>query len=109
MKPSWRTDKRKTAERGYGAQWRRRRAAQLEAAPLCCMCEREGRIRLATVADHIKPHRGDPVLFAGPLQSLCASHHSGYKQALERTGRAPVRFGADGYPLDGEAHPWAKK
>jgi 5-methylcytosine-specific restriction protein A len=101
--PSWRHDKRKTSERGYGWRWQKRRKAQLEAEPLCCMCQEEGRVTLATVADHIIPHKGDPELFHGPLQSLCASHHSGDKQRFEKTGQ--VRGGdAEGFPVDPNHH-----
>jgi 5-methylcytosine-specific restriction enzyme A len=59
---------------------------------------------LATVADHITPHRGDPELFKGPLQSLCASCHSSWKQELELTGHFR---GCDlkGMPLD-PSHHW---
>ena len=45
------------------ARWKRERAAYLRAHPLCVMCEQQGRTSLATVVDHIIPHKGDPVLF----------------------------------------------
>ena len=63
-----------------------------------------GRVTAASVADHVEPHRGDPVKFEGPLQSLCASCHSSIKQSLERTGRIK---GHDrrGNPID-PMHPW---
>jgi len=80
---SWRTDKRGSAARGYGYAWQKRREAQLRAEPLCAYCLRENCVTPATVADHIKPHRGDPVLFAGPLQSLCATCHSSAKAKEE--------------------------
>lgn len=58
-------------------RWKRRREAQLKAFPLCADCTRAGRIRLAAVADHITPHRGDEELFYnGELQSLCVPCHS---------------------------------
>jgi hypothetical protein len=80
--------------------WRKRRLRQLQAEPLCRMCRDMGRLTEATVADHIEPHHGDHVKFAGPLQSLCAACHSGAKQAYEATGK--VR-GCDvnGYPASG--------
>jgi 5-methylcytosine-specific restriction enzyme A len=49
--------------RGYGARWRRARAAYLALNPLCVRCQAQGRIRAATVVDHVVPHRGDPKLF----------------------------------------------
>lgn len=89
----------------YDHRWRKRRAAQLRAHPLCAFCVKtRGRLVAATVADHITPHKGDSVLFAGPLQSLCAPCHNGMKQELERTGHLR---GCDlhGMPLD-PRHPW---
>lgn len=70
------------------SRWRKRRAVQLKAEPLCRMCLAEGFACEATVADHVTPHRGDADLFwGGELQSLCASHHSSAKQADERRPR----------------------
>lgn len=85
--------------------WRRRRELQLRLHPACRWCrEVDGRLTAATVADHVTPHRGDPVLFAGPLQSLCKHCHDSKKQQLERTGH--VRgCDARGVPLD-PSHPW---
>ncbi len=81
---SWRGPEASSAKRGYDYAWQKRRAAQLAAEPLCAYCRAEGRTTAATVADHITPHRGDPQLFRGPLQSLCATCHSGRKQREER-------------------------
>ena len=67
------------------ARWIRIRAAQLNAEPLCRMCIAEDKVTPATVCDHVEPHRGDRIRFwAGPFQSLCASHHSQAKQAEEQ-------------------------
>jgi 5-methylcytosine-specific restriction enzyme A len=89
----------------YDRKWRKRRAAQLRAHPLCRMCaENDAKITLATVADHVTPHRGDSVLFAGPLQSLCDSCHSSRKQALEHGGFLKG-CDLDGIPVDPN-HPW---
>lgn len=85
----------------YGtARWQRMRATQLTAEPLCRFCLDGETVTAATVADHIKPHRGDEALFwdVGNLQSLCASCHSRHKQREEH-GRKVIRYGADGYPL----------
>ena len=75
------------AQRGYNAAWQRRRKEQLAKEPCCEKCLKEGRVELATVADHIVAHKGDPVLFAGPLQSLCKRHHD------EKTVREDGGFG----------------
>jgi 5-methylcytosine-specific restriction enzyme A len=90
----------------YGtARWQRRRAAQIRDHPLCAMCQEEGRITAASVADHVIEHKGDETLFwEGELQSLCKPHHDSTKQRMERGG---YRAGADstGRPLDPN-HPW---
>ena len=82
---SWRTDKQTSGQRGYDYRWQQRREAHLMAQPLCCYCERNGLTVPATIADHIVPHRGDPALFDGPIQSLCASCHSSAKQREDAT------------------------
>lgn len=92
----------------YGRAWQKRRKRQLDQHPLCALCMRmRGKVTAATVADHIRPHKGDRVLFAGPLQSLCESCHNSWKQELETTGH--IR-GCDlnGNPLDPN-HPWNRE
>lgn len=91
----------------YDRHWRKRRDQQLRLHPLCDHCMKVfGRVVQATVADHITPHRGDPVLFKGPLQSLCKPCHDGVKQQLEKSGF--IRGARlDGMPLDPN-HPWNK-
>lgn len=58
---------------GYGRAWQRLRKQHLAQHPLCVECG-----GVATVCDHITPHRGDHVLLMSydNLQSLCASCHS---------------------------------
>lgn len=84
------------------------RARQLEAEPLCRMHEALKQLVQATVADHIKAHRGDEELFFDPenLQSLCKPCHDAHKQAQEHNANGILRgAGHDGRPLD-LAHPW---
>lgn len=67
-----------------------------------------GQTVVASVADHIQPHRGDMALFLSEanLQSLCKPCHDGHKQAQEHTADGVLRgAGLDGTPLD-LAHPW---
>lgn len=86
-------------------RWRKLRAAQLSAHPLCKMCEDQGRTTSATVADHVEPHKGDLELFwRGELQSLCSECHSSSKQSIERGGRA-MGCDVNGLPLDSK-HFW---
>lgn len=90
----------------YDRRWRKRRAQQLKAHPLCRICLAVyARPVPATVADHITPHRDDPVLFAGPLQSLCAHCHNSWKQAQERGAQFMKGCDMTGRPLDLN-HPW---
>jgi hypothetical protein len=77
--------------------WQRRRALQLQFEPLCEWCKGRGRIKKATVVDHIEPHKGDRNKFyLGRLQSLCVRCHSRDKQRVE------VR----GYSDDIDEHGW---
>ena len=91
--------------RYHTARWRKIRDHQLRQYPLCEMCEKQGRATMATVADHVEPHRGDDEIFwYGELQSLCASCHSARKQMQEIHGYSQA-CGVDGLPID-EGHPW---
>ena len=70
-------DTRSAGSRGYGTAWNRARKRYLETHPLCVECMKQGRYVKATDVDHIKPHRGDPVLFwdQDNWQPLCKHHH----------------------------------
>lgn len=85
----------------YGtARWKARRQAQITAEPICAMCKANGRVTAASIADHIEPHKGDPVKFwTGPLQSLCKPCHDGDKKRIEAGGRPKLQIGADGWPV----------
>lgn len=81
---SWRSGKT-TAERGYGGRWQRYRKQFLSQHPLCAYCLEQNRVTVATVVDHIVPHKGDQELFwdTDNHQSLCAPCHSSIKQKEE--------------------------
>lgn len=113
-RPSWHEDKRKTAERGYGAAWQKARLKFLEAHPLCEMCKKQGRIKAAQVVDHRIPHRMGQAAASGNAaeiakatalfwdqsnwSAICKTHHDSDKQALERSGTVKVVIGLDGWP-----------
>lgn len=100
---SWRTEKRTAHERGYTYAWKKARDRYLMSNALCVMCiELEARITPASVVDHVKPHKGDMVLFWDETnwQALCVSHHSSHKQRLERSGKETRVIGEDGWPID---------
>ena len=76
------------------------RPRQLAKEPFCRFCLQLGYEVIATVADHITPHRGDPDLFfTEELQSLCETCHNGVKQREELNGYNDM-VGADGWPID---------
>jgi 5-methylcytosine-specific restriction endonuclease McrA len=83
------------------SKWKRLRLNQLQSSPLCAYCLKLGRISNATIADHIKPHKGNESLFYSPdnLQSLCKHCHDSVKQQQEKSG---IVRGSDinGWPID---------
>lgn len=83
---SWRSAKNGSTARGYGYKWQKARESYLRLNPICRYCERDGRITLATIVDHITPHRGDERLFwdESNWQPLCKPHHDGEKARQER-------------------------
>jgi 5-methylcytosine-specific restriction endonuclease McrA len=90
------------------ARWLNRREVQLRRHPLCKLCmDVLGVATAATVADHIRPHRGDPALFEGGLQSLCKACHDSLKKQIEEKGYFDG-FNANGEPLDPN-HPWYRR
>lgn len=86
----------------YGrARWKALRNHQLSCSPLCAFCLRRDQVEVATVVDHIVPHKGDEALFFDPsnLQSLCKPCHDRDKAAEER-GQTVIYYGTDGYPIE---------
>ena len=66
------------AARGYDSRWRAARKRYLSAHPLCVAFLEIGRPRVATVVDHVVPHKGDDRLFwdESNWQSLCRHCHA---------------------------------
>jgi 5-methylcytosine-specific restriction enzyme A len=87
-------------------RWRRLRAAQLRAEPMCHMCKQRGIDRPASVCNHVTRHQGNSDAFwSGPFNSLCKSCHDSDQQRIEG-GNQPRSFAtADGWPRD-PGHPW---
>lgn len=85
----------------YGRKWQRLSRRFLDKHPLCVRCAELGRVGAATVVDHIKPHKGDVLLFwaVGNWQALCKEHHDGWKQTIEN---APAPCDSSGYPANAE-------
>ncbi len=107
--PSWRSDKRTASERGYNSRWRKARDVYLKANPLCVMCLDQNKVEAATVVNHIKPHKGDQVLFwdKSNWQAVCKLHHD---SAIQKQEKRNTIIGCDerGIPLDPNHH-WNKK
>lgn len=72
--------------RGYDREWEKARLEYLATHPHCRECSTHGVTRLATVVDHIVPHRGDKRLLwhRANWQPLCAPCHNSFKQRQER-------------------------
>lgn len=92
----------------YNERWRRARRSFLASHALCVMCHKEGVATLATVVDHITPHRGDLALFwnTANWQPLCTMHHNKVKQGIEHRG-FDTQVDKGGHPTD-PSHPWNK-
>lgn len=84
------------------ARWKRLRLMRLSSEPLCRLCKtRFKRVTPANVCDHIKPHKGNEVLFYdyANTQSLCKPCHDIHKHRAEIGALERPEFGADGYPI----------
>lgn len=80
------------AARGYGSRWQATRAGFLAKHPYCAICKVSNRMTIATVVDHIIPHRGDMVKFwqRENWQPLCDPCHR------TKTANEDMYRGADG-------------
>lgn len=76
----WATTTTSSTARGYGARWRRQRAAQLMRHPYCESCG-----AVATEVDHIVPLADGGASSPLNLRSLCTRCHA------SRTGRQQAR------------------
>ena len=74
-------DRQTATQRGYGYRWQKARKVFLSKHRLCAECERQGRTTLATVVDHIRPHRQDRKRFwnRNNWQPLCKGCHDAHK------------------------------
>ena len=65
------------AARGYGRRWQKVRLTYLRKHVFCVYCDAEARLTVATVVDHIRPHKGNQALFwdRSNWQALCKRCH----------------------------------
>ncbi|AEJ02185.1 HNH endonuclease [Nitrosomonas sp. Is79A3] len=87
--------------RGYGHKWRQAREGYLKKHPLCVRCDLGGFVEIASIVDHIVPHRLGEAIESGDhikidiasklfwdrnnWQSLCKTCHD-RKTAIEDGG-----------------------
>lgn len=78
-------------QRGYDARWDKARLEHLDEYPLCIDHKKRGYIEVATVVDHIIPHKGDQKLFwdRDNWQSLCKPCHDRKTQLEDRGSWSP--------------------
>ena len=85
--PAWRSSRtvgKTTTQRGYGASWRRIRAAVMARDNyLCQVCAADGRVTPATEVDHIRPKARGGTDEMDNLRSICRQCHA-EKTARER-------------------------
>ena len=87
------------AKKRYGYQWRKIRARQLAAFPLCERCKTLGRVTPATLVHHKIPLTQGGTNDPGNLQSLCQSCHSKiHAEHGDRWGSTRSREGDDESP-----------
>jgi 5-methylcytosine-specific restriction endonuclease McrA len=79
-------------ERGYDSAWDKAAKGHLKRSPLCRYCALVDEVKAADLVDHFYPHRGDRQLFWNKTYwvSCCGDCHSGFKQRIERKGRAAL-------------------
>ena len=79
-------------ERGYNAAWDRASRGHRARHPLCQYCALVDEVKAADLTDHLYPHRGDHVVFWNKTYwvSSCDDCHNGFKQRVERKGRAAI-------------------
>ncbi|HVL67188.1 MAG TPA: HNH endonuclease [Vicinamibacterales bacterium] len=99
-------------ERGYGSHWRKRSQAFLKRYRLCgdrpagrwpvgSLCRAAGRVSVATVTDHVRPHKGDQDLFwdeLGNWQALCRDCHNAKTATLDGGFGRPAAAGPAAAP-----------
>ena len=79
-------DRASAFERGYNSCWQKVSKLFLAKHPFCEECERNGKLTLATVVDHVNPHRGDEVLFwsESNWQPLCKKCHDSKTRTMDQ-------------------------
>lgn len=79
------SDRLSAQSRGYDARWKEAARRFRAEHRFCLGCLAIGERVLASVVDHIRPHRGNQDLFwdVGNWQPCCEWHHNAVKKRLE--------------------------
>ena len=102
MRKSWDHGGKTTSERGYGTQHQKIRAEMMRTVILCEHCRAKGRVRIGTIADHIKPLAKGGTGDRSNYQLLCTDCAEA-KDAADRGVRVKpkrLRIGKDGWPVE---------
>ena len=82
------TYRKGSTARGYGHRWQQARKRFLDKYPLCQCddCEKNNRLRTATVVHHIIPHKGNKALFwdEGNWMAMSKRCHDKHTATVER-------------------------
>lgn len=92
-------NKRRDASDSFYKSWPWRKFAKRYKAehPLCCECERQGRVTPSQLVDHIKPYKTHPELayVASNLRPLCWACHNRIGARVGLTAEALPPVGPD--------------
>ena len=67
------------------------------------MSLKRGIVTVATVVDHVVPHRGNWTRFlTGPLQPQCKPCHDSDKRYMDLHGKPRPIIGEDGWPIESQ-------
>ena len=82
------------SKRGYTSKWRKLSKLYLKEHPLCLECHRQGKLMVATVVDHVIPHRGDEKLMWDNCnwQALCKRCHDKKTRKYDQLPEYKYRF-----------------
>ncbi|MEZ5880062.1 MAG: HNH endonuclease signature motif containing protein [Nitratireductor sp.] len=86
------------AKRLRGRKAVEQRKRRLMAEPLCRHCQAKGKVRAATVPDHIIPLFKGGTDTEGNIQCLCDECHR-IKTAKDKGHRVKLQTGLDGWPV----------
>ena len=87
------------AERIRGRRGQQLRKRRLAAEPLCRLCKAKGKVRAATVPDHIRPLAKGGTDTDDNIRCLCSDCHDEVTRQ-EFGHKKLVRCGTDGWPVE---------